>query len=156
MNSFPPSFSLNTAKPISLSLDFTPYLSSLSSLSILSTVVLLLFEVDPPPSVSGSVKEEGKGEGGRLVISLRWLSEHATITKSRHATTPPCLCVCFFMTVCVQYGCVACICLRVCEFTSVLIVLGRIRLISDSPQSPTMTCLPHITHCTQNTDERCG
>lgn len=111
-------------------------------------------EVNPLPSVSSSAGEgvEGKTRVALthppLIISLRRLSEQTAITKVSTPLPRPCLCV--------QYGrssVPSSMCKR--ASMSVLIVLGWIRLISDSLQRPAMTCLPHIPHCPLNTDERC-
>lgn len=147
-----PSFLLSIADVFFYLLALPP----LSPPSILFSVISLSSR-STPPSVSGSAEEAGReGEGGADSPSFsRYLIKMAVRAncnyQSLYAATPPRL------RVCVRTVWLRTVLLSMCECASmsVLIVLGWIRLISDSPERPAMTCLPHIPRCPLNADERC-
>lgn len=153
--------SLNTADILHFSC--TP--ASPSSLTSIHSLFchLARFEVDP--SICLWLRRQGCGEGGcvegggggsdadssssRYLIKMA-VRAHCNYWSACHATTLACLCASLHVCVCVWRW----MPLPMCERVSVLILLDWECLISDSPQRPAMTCLPHTTHCPQNTDRR--
>lgn len=130
-----------------------------SSLTSIHSLFCRLARLEVDPSVClwlceggrrGGMEDEGGADSPSFSRYLIKMAVRANCNyQSLHATTPPCLCVC--MHTVRLHGEPRSMC--ECACSSVLIVLEWIRLISDSPQSPAMTCLPHIPHCPLNTDK---